>query len=88
MLASTVAQRIRAAGIEVKSHSEGDESLDGEVTITDRVSVQVGFFENYLEVNLMRGTGDDIEFEHYGHTTDINKVVEDIRKALSEAAKL
>jgi hypothetical protein len=82
MLAQTIAEKLKAAGVTVKSYEEGDDALDGEVVITDEVSVQVGVLGDYAEVHRQCP---DMSFQHYGDTTDLEKIIADIRKARDDA---
>lgn len=51
--ARALADALRANGVPVMSHQEGDDEVDGEVKITDKVHVQVG--PGYVTVNRIVG---------------------------------
>lgn len=82
MLAKEVAEKLKAAGIVVTKVAEGDYNEDGEVTITDRVTVQVGYFSSYMHVVQQL---DDETFQFYPEAPDVPTLVADIRKALAPA---
>ena len=77
---------LRARGIPVLGIEWAeDESVDHEVKITPRVSVQVCSYESGQNVvNRSNGNpeGDDFTITHYRTTRDLDVIIEDIRKAM------
>lgn len=88
MKASTVAKRLRALGVPVLRHNEGDDEVDGQVDITETIHVQVGTYDNLLTVCRKEGEGDDFGEVSYRNTADLEVVREDIARAQREATYL
>jgi hypothetical protein len=58
MTPESIAAFLRKYGFTVQSWTDGDEQIDGEVKVTDTISVQVGQFHDYAivsRVDLDRG---------------------------------
>lgn len=82
--AATIAKKLRAAGVPVLEVTEGDYDLDGEIKITDRVSVQVGTLKPYLSVGCWSIDGESMS--HYPERTlrTFDRLLDDINKARAE----
>lgn len=88
-MAIATADRISLAlaqlGVPVLSVKEGNECEDGEINVTDKVSIQVGTFGSYL---IVVAELDDETFQFYPErkNTDLAGVIKDVRKALGPKA--
>lgn len=81
MNANKVAAALRAQQIPVVSVTEGDSSVDGDVVITDSLSVQVPTRGAWLGV--VRRHGD--EFEFFPESKSLAIIARQIRDVLSES---
>ena len=81
MTAAQVAEALVARGIQVQDVTEGDRVVDGCVQITEKVSVQVGFYEEIISVTKVLD-GFFFKFYQVRPVSDIDGIVADIRKAL------
>lgn len=79
MTASSLAKRLRDRGFPVTSFREGDEMEDGEVTLTDLVHVQVGFYDG--QAGVVKQDGDEFEFFPLRGGGDVVGLVSDLAKA-------
>lgn len=78
--AKEVAARLKALGFPVLSVSEPSDIEDGEVVITDRVHIQVGY--NYVNVVKQSGEEANLAFEFSEAAPTYEKLVADLRVAL------
>lgn len=79
MYAALTATALRARKIQVRRVVEGDSRLDGEVMITELISVQVATNGSYYGVT--HQVSED-EFVCYPLTRSLDKLVAQIREAL------
>jgi len=80
MRATSIAKILAAQGINVRSFTAGDYSVDGEVDITDLVHVQVPTTGRACCVVVF--DPQDESFMFYPLTTDFTKLADDVRTAL------
>jgi hypothetical protein len=84
MRSQQLAALLQQQGFAVLRYTEGDEYEDGEVVLTERISVQVppDPFMPEFGVVVSSGSGDDQTFEFYDPTSIIYVLVQDIRRAM------
>ena len=80
--AAYVANALRVRGIKVLSHQEGDDSVDGEVTVAERVAVQVPTFGGPCVVVTESADGETFGFGDDCH--DMNSLEAAVRAALQD----
>ncbi|GJH00235.1 hypothetical protein [Paraburkholderia terrae] len=86
MNVSTVAERLRALGIQIKSTAEPTLTEDGAVYLNERVYVAVPVFGGGLNVVRTEGEGDKIAFVFYPDRLSIAGLQPDIERALKDDA--
>ena len=75
-----IATKLRSNGFTVLKTTEIEYDVDGEVAITDEVSVQVG--DNYM--NVVKSLDNGNSFKFYRNTNSIKNIISDINSALGK----
>jgi hypothetical protein len=80
------AKRLKALGFNARAISEPDDTVDGQVAITDSVSVSVGWsYAHVVKVHNMTNPDPDAwEWQFYPAAKNYDALVADLRKALEQ----
>lgn len=84
--AAIYAQRLMQHGIQIASHSEGDDEVDGEIVLkaNRNVTVQIPFMQVYgVSVSVWQS---DDHLLSYPARRSIQQVIADIKNAMTKAA--